>query len=251
VHITIREESFLEKKSLKRFFDKFSSNYDEYSSNVILSLREIVKDVSNVLKEATSILDVGCSTGFHTSLLANTTLANDVVGIDFSTGMLSVARKNSGTNYGVSLVAADVENIPFKDNSFEGISCCFVIALLNENLSALKEMHRVLIEGGKIVVADMEQHDKGYDNRRYFCPIPPEMERVRKSLDCYQMEEAMKKLGFVVTDVERYLCSSKGFLNKIPKSDPIDCDSFCSSLLEFVSSDVFQVCQIHCSPYIV
>lgn len=215
----IHEESFLKKKSLKRLFDKFSPNYDEYWSNGIISVKEIVKNVSHMLEEATNILDVGCSTGFHTSLLANTTLAHHVVGIDFSTGMLSIARKNSDSDYSISLVAADVENLPFKDNSFDGISCCFVITLLNKNRAALREMRRVLIEGGKIVIVDMEQYGKKLGNGQYFFPMPPEIERIRKPLNCYQVEKIMKKSGFAVVGKEKYVYSSKGFHNKNPRSD--------------------------------
>jgi len=210
--MTLREENILDKKSRRRFFDRISSNYDRHYSKSIPFGTEIANDVSGMLKQATHILDVGCSTGFHTSLLTKATFVDHVVGIDFSNGMVTIAHKNFGTNDSVSLVTADIEYLPFKDNSFDGISCAFVISILETFEWALKEMHRVLTKGGKIVIVDVEPYDKRPKATNHFFPWHPGLRDIGKPVGSYRVEESLRRSGLTVTNAKKYRLFSEGSL---------------------------------------
>lgn len=91
------------------------------------------------------ILDAGCGTGL---LLPR--LGQLAVGLDISLRMLKVAVDKGVRN---PLVLADVETLPFRENSFSTIYSITVIQLSEHPSRTLKEMSKVLKRGGKLVVS--------------------------------------------------------------------------------------------------
>ncbi|WP_190815559.1 class I SAM-dependent methyltransferase [Saccharopolyspora pogona] len=93
------------------------------------------------------ILDAGCGTGRN--LAAMLTAGAAPVGVDFSAGMLEVARIRCPE---VPVFEADLQGVlPFDDAAFDAVYC----ALLGEHLDhpgrATAEFHRVLRPGGRLV----------------------------------------------------------------------------------------------------
>jgi ubiquinone/menaquinone biosynthesis C-methylase UbiE len=87
------------------------------------------------------ILDVGCSIG-------NFTISNPerVVGIDLDKDALIVARKR-----GLTVMLCDITYpLPFKDNVFDGVYCSHVFEHLDDPLSLLTEMRRILTWRGEV-----------------------------------------------------------------------------------------------------
>jgi SAM-dependent methyltransferase len=71
------------------------------------------------------------------------------VGVDFSHGMLSIARRNYP---GLPLVVADLQRpLPFETGRFDAVLCALIGEHLSELHLALREMHRVLRIGGRLV----------------------------------------------------------------------------------------------------
>jgi ubiquinone/menaquinone biosynthesis C-methylase UbiE len=71
------------------------------------------------------------------------------VGIDFSRGMLEVAQRNYPE---VPLTLADLQrSLPFEEEHFAAVLCALIGEHLNELPLALREMHRVLRAGGRLV----------------------------------------------------------------------------------------------------
>jgi SAM-dependent methyltransferase len=62
---------------------------------------------------------------------------------------LDKVKYNSGVKYVVDL---EKEKLPFKDNSVDEIWCCHVLEHLINPLDVIKEFHRVLKCGGKVVI---------------------------------------------------------------------------------------------------
>jgi len=118
--------------------------------------------------------------------------------------MVTIAHRNCGKHCKVSLLTADIENLPFKDECFEGVSCCFVINLLSGFHEALPEMRRVLAKGGKFIVADVETSEEQRTVRNYLLPVHPRIKGMRKPIDFSQMGEILEKFDFSVNNAKKY-----------------------------------------------
>lgn len=76
----------------------------------------------------------------------------DITGIDISEKMIDVAKK---INPGIEFKAGDVFNLNYPDNSIAGIVAPYLIVnfLLKDIPAAIKEMNRVLIKGGTLLLS--------------------------------------------------------------------------------------------------
>jgi len=102
-------------------------------------LKKIAKIAGNKGNKG-KILDIGFS------LLPNPFLKGEVIGVDI------YFPKIKPKNYS-KLIKADVcKKLPFKDNSIDTIVLSGVIEHLENPMSALREMNRVLKKGGKLLM---------------------------------------------------------------------------------------------------
>lgn len=96
------------------------------------------------------ILDVGCGTGYGTSLLAHS--AASAVGIDISRQAIRYARKRYlGTN--VKFLQMNAESLAFPDCSFDFIVSSENFEHLHDQRANLREMSRVLKDDGMLLLA--------------------------------------------------------------------------------------------------
>ena len=91
-----------------------------------------------------SVLDLGSGTGASYSDLINF----DVTALDPDEQMLSL------NNFEKKVVGKG-EELPFKENSFDNVLCCFVWRNVSDTEKALSEVYRVLKPGGKFILLDM------------------------------------------------------------------------------------------------
>lgn len=102
------------------------------------------------------ILDVGCGTGFVSSLLLAHLRANDlVVGVDQSEGMLRRARTklDDGAAGRVRLVRGDVARLHFRSASFDLLTVNSVLHHCFDYRAVVRELDRVLKPGGYLMLA--------------------------------------------------------------------------------------------------
>jgi SAM-dependent methyltransferase len=105
-----------------------------------------------------AVLDIGCGGGFDSLVAARMVgPSGRVVGIDVTPAMLDQARSHLAllglANVSFQLAAA--ESLPFPDNDFEVVISNGVFNLTLDKEAALKEAHRVLKPGGRVLLADM------------------------------------------------------------------------------------------------
>ena len=91
-----------------------------------------------------SVLDLGSGTGASYSDLINF----DVTALDPDEQMLSL------NNFEKKVVGKG-EELPFKENSFDNVLCCFVWRNVSDTKKAQSEIYRVLKPGGKFILLDM------------------------------------------------------------------------------------------------
>jgi len=101
------------------------------------------------------ILDVGTGNGSLSLLLSE--MGHDVIGIDISEGMLSVARKKAEER-GVKpeLRIGDAESLDFEDNNFDAVVSRIVLWTLPHPNKAIREWRRVLKPGGKVYTFEID-----------------------------------------------------------------------------------------------
>ena len=97
-----------------------------------------------------SLLDLGTGTGDLAREALTQVPQARVTAADFTLEMMRVGKQNGDLNFS----SADALNLPFKDKTFDAIVSGFLMRNVTDVQQALKEQHRTLKPGGRIVVLD-------------------------------------------------------------------------------------------------
>ncbi|RJR47601.1 MAG: bifunctional demethylmenaquinone methyltransferase/2-methoxy-6-polyprenyl-1,4-benzoquinol methylase UbiE [Desulfobacteraceae bacterium] len=145
---------------VRKMFEDIAFSYD--LQNSVLSLgRDIAwrKVLARSFVPACSGLILDAATG--TSEVAMEICRQDetahVVGIDISPNMLGIAREKVRTRHmenRVDLGLGDGRSLPFKDDTFHGISMAFGLRNIDERKQVLAEFERVLKPGGQLLIME-------------------------------------------------------------------------------------------------
>jgi demethylmenaquinone methyltransferase/2-methoxy-6-polyprenyl-1,4-benzoquinol methylase len=102
------------------------------------------------------VLDLATGTGDSARAIVERGVT--VAGVDISFSMLLRAKqKIPDARYAV--LAGSAYTIPFKSETFDGATCAFGIRNMQETTKALKEIHRVLKKGGKMIFLEFSMPD--------------------------------------------------------------------------------------------
>jgi len=116
-------------------------------------------------KNGDNILDVACGTGTVTRLIPPIVGASGkVAGLDFDAGRLAVAAnlpRPAGCD--IEWVEGDAGELPFDDSSFDIVFCQQGLQFFPDKSAALKEMNRVLVASGKLILGvwRLKEHQPG------------------------------------------------------------------------------------------
>lgn len=100
------------------------------------------------------VLDLACGTGELERRLISTYPKLNLTGIDLSEAMLDLARGKLSRHPQVVLKQADSRQIPFPDHSFDIVVSCSAFHYMREPDKVLREIHRVLVKGGRFILID-------------------------------------------------------------------------------------------------
>lgn len=190
---TVNED---EKETLVRnVFDSVASKYDLMNDLMSLGIHRLWKDgLIEWLNPRPDmrLLDVGGGTGDIAFRFLKRG-GGSVMVSDINPNMLEVGKKRAldkGIVENIEWQVADVEKLPFDDNSFDAVTIAFCIRNVTHPEQGLREMYRVLKPGGRFLCLEFSQVttaglDKLYDWWS-FNALPEIGEKIAKDRDSYQ-----------------------------------------------------------------
>lgn len=133
------------------FHDKYSTNKQGYGPWL----------VSNYdIREGMKALELGCGTGSlwmgHDDLVDR---FDELVLTDLSEGMLETARKNIGNRNNVEYQIADIQDLPFEDDSFDMVIANAMLYHVPDLDKGLIEVRRVLKDDGVFYCATLGENN--------------------------------------------------------------------------------------------
>lgn len=168
---------FIEPKQLSGLNRRFASMYDWFSwgyrafsklafAFIGLDEERGRRDITDRLDpHGGKVLEVSIGPGVNLPYLVNRPDVGEVFGLDISLGQLqrcqSYLRKKG---WDVELFLGNGEQLPFQDNSFEGVLHVGGINFFNDKKAAIDEMIRVARPGARVLIADeTEKGAQGYE----------------------------------------------------------------------------------------
>lgn len=132
----------------QRLFDVWSFFYDLPPVQRVVYRAEHDAVVA-ALGDVTSVLDVGCGTGLLTTRLREERPGAEIVGCDFSSGMLDQARTRAPE---LAWVRGDATRLPFAPESFDALTCTESFHWYPDQAAAVRDFYRVLRPGGRALI---------------------------------------------------------------------------------------------------
>ncbi len=149
-------------EKVRRMFADIADDYDRINSILSFGVHHAWRSETVRLseaKEGDKVLDCATGTGDLAIEFKGKVGKNGyVLGTDFCKEMIEYApEKAEAENLEVDFEVADAMNLPYEDNKFDISSIAFGIRNVDEPVTALKEMARVVHSGGKVVVLEFGQ----------------------------------------------------------------------------------------------
>lgn len=161
-----QNESKTKKEQVSEMFDNIASSYDFLNHFLSMgidilwrkkAIKLLKKSLSNV-SEA-HILDVATGTG-DLAIECSKIKPKKITGLDISPGMLDVGKtkmKAKGLDQMVDMIVGDSENLPFEENTFDGITVAFGVRNFENLKAGLGDMLRVLKPGSSAVIMEFSK----------------------------------------------------------------------------------------------
>ncbi len=159
---SIREASEKQRVGMvKEIFSTITPRYDFL--NHFLSMRRDIAWRRFTIKkmrffQTKRFLDIACGTGDLSIDAAEKYPEITVNGVDFVREMIQVGQKKVNQKKvakRIHLVTGDALRLPFRDNSFDVAAMAFGIRNIPDRQNALREMLRVVVPGGQVMILEM------------------------------------------------------------------------------------------------
>jgi malonyl-CoA O-methyltransferase len=137
----------LDKEAIRRRFERAASSYDIFS---VVQRGMAKRLVERIEREPSSILDLGCGTGYLTGLLAGRFPLAPITAVDFAPAMIEQARKRAP---GALFLACDIEDLEPEPDSYDLIVSNATIQWLTEPERTLARLADSLSAGGELQLA--------------------------------------------------------------------------------------------------
>ena len=128
-------------------FEEAAVEYDEWFETHTWVYRSEVEAVKKLIPKTGKGIEIGVGTGRFSIPFGIK------VGVEPARAMAEIARKR-----GINVYAAKAENLPFQDNSFDFALMVTTLCYLENSLSALQEIKRILKPQGRIIIGMLDEN---------------------------------------------------------------------------------------------
>lgn len=148
---------------IQSLFDSIAGDYDRLNHLLSLGIdrtwRHRALECITDGDDEKRILDIACGTGdFSIEIAKHSSPGTSVTGLDLSEGMLKVMKQKvhkAGLEDRISEEQGNSEQMRFDDGTFDRVTIAFGIRNFQDREKALKEILRVLKEGGRLVILEL------------------------------------------------------------------------------------------------
>ena len=148
------------REQVEEMFDNIAGEYDKFNYFASLNIDRIWRKraISSLKPYAPQkVLDIATGTGDLALLIDKILHPQTIIGCYISEGMMQVARekcrKRGVTN--IRFEKEDCTALSYPDSSFDAVTSSFGVRNFQELEKAMGEMHRVLREGGHLVILEL------------------------------------------------------------------------------------------------
>ena len=133
------------------FWDNVAGVYDVFVNVINRKTHQKLKRiVSSLIEPDDTVLECACGTGLLSAVIASK--CRQLTATDFSEKMLKRAEKNCRSFRNITYAQADITVLSFADASFDKVVAANVIHLLDNPMTALRELNRVCKDGGMLII---------------------------------------------------------------------------------------------------
>lgn len=156
----LREQAPVRRRWVREAFHSISHRYDLLNTLLSGGVHLLWKRAAvgaTGLRPGGVGLDVCCGTGDLLLRMARVVgESGRAVGVDFAAGMLEIARRRAQRKRlpRLTLVCAEAEALPARDASCDAVTIAFGLRNVAYSDKALREFHRVLRPGGRLVILE-------------------------------------------------------------------------------------------------
>ncbi|HEY5160231.1 MAG TPA: malonyl-ACP O-methyltransferase BioC [Gaiellaceae bacterium] len=137
----------LDKEAIQRRFERAADAYDIFS---VVQRGMAKRLVERIEREPSSILDLGCGTGYLTELLSKRFPQAQIVAVDFAPAMIERARKRVP---GARFLICDIEELEPEPGSYDLIASNATVQWLTEPEQTLARLVDSLSAAGEMQLA--------------------------------------------------------------------------------------------------
>lgn len=184
----------LDKTKIKQSFGNASQTYD----NVAELQRNVGRDLLHTFlpeKLTGNVVDLGCGTGFLTSLLLPH--CENLIALDLAFSMLQTTRQKLENS--VNYICADAEQLPFSTESVDTIFSNLALQWCQPIDDALNELHRVLVKDGELIFSTFGSETL-WELKTAWASVD-DFAHVNEFYTAPQLQSALEKAGFTHIEI--------------------------------------------------
>ena len=141
----------ISKQKIRRAFNRAADSYDDAAVLQKEVCGRLLEKLEYIRLSPQTILDAGVGTGEAVTPLLKRYKKSRLIALDLSERMLAKALNHRGLWRKPELVCADIEQLPFSDNSFELVFSSLTLQWCNDLHATLRDLLRVLKPGGLLL----------------------------------------------------------------------------------------------------
>jgi malonyl-CoA O-methyltransferase len=140
----------ISRASIARAFGRAASHYDQHADLQRKVAEELLRGIAQE-NNAPDMIDLGCGTGCCSLMLKRQFPAGELLALDMALPMLQVTRQHRIAD--CSLLCADVQAMPLRDNLFDLVVSNLTIQWCARNEALFIELFRIARAGAQVLLS--------------------------------------------------------------------------------------------------